>query len=329
MSNFIVEVVRIEKIEKHPNADLLGICKVFDGYQCVVRLEDWKKGDLAAYLPPDSVVPNTEQFKFLEGHLKISARRFRGEESYGMLIPAPEGSVVGDDVADILGIKHYDPELSAEINSAQGEFQDPPPIDGVIYDIEPWQKYRNEFVEGEEVVITEKIHGANSRYTFQNGKMYCGSHYQWKKIPEQGKNLYWNVLEYCPWVEAFCRLNPDVILYGEIFGAVQKGFNYGVTQECPYKFRAFDVFAAGQFLDYDDALGGAKSDFLVPVLYRGPYSIEVMQKYVNGLSTIEGAKHIREGCVVKCIKERYSERLHGRLILKYVSIDYLEDKRKK
>jgi hypothetical protein len=122
----------------------------------------------------------------LEGHLKIRARRFRGEESYGMLIPAPEGSVVGDDVADILGIKHYDPELSAEINSAQGEFQDPPPIDGVIYDIEPWQKYRNEFVEGEEVVITEKIHGANSRYTFQNGKMYCGSHYQWKKIPEQG-----------------------------------------------------------------------------------------------------------------------------------------------
>ena len=75
-----------------------------------------------------------------------------------------------------------------------------------MYDIEPWQKYSNEFVDGEEVVITEKIHGSNSRFTFQNDRMYCGSHYQWKKegsdVPGGIKqNLYWKVLEYCPWVE--------------------------------------------------------------------------------------------------------------------------------
>ena len=73
----------------------------------------------------------------------------------------------------------------------------------------------------------------------------------------------------------------------------------------------------------------ALSDFLVPVLYRGPFSNAVIQDYISGPSMIYGAKHIREGIVVKPIIERYSERLRGRLILKYVSMDYLEGKKKK
>jgi RNA ligase (TIGR02306 family) len=157
--------------------------------------------------------------------------------------------------------------------------------------------------------------------------MYCGSHKVWKK--EDINNLYWKIIDICPWIRAFCHLNPNVILYGEIFGAVQKGFNYGSSSNNPYQFRAFDVFANGKFLDYDDALGGAASDFLVPVLYRGPYFIEVIRKYVSGPSVIFGANHIREGIVIKPVKERYSNRLHDRLILKFVSMDYLENKKEK
>jgi RNA ligase (TIGR02306 family) len=349
MSDHKIEIVPVV-LESHPNAEKLSVVKVFDNYQVCVRTEDWQDEycKLGVYIPPDSVVPDIEYFKFLEGHLRIKAKKLRGVESYGLLLPFPiflkmaaengyhednEWSV-GDDVADILGIRHYEPEMSPEIRAAMGTYTDPPTITGIVYDIEPWQKYSNEFVDGEEVVITEKIHGSNSRFTFQNDRMYCGSHYQWKKEGSDGpggikQNLYWKVLEYCPWVEAFCRLNPNVILYGEIFGSVQKGFNYGTTSEFPYKFRAFDVFANNQFLDYDSGLGGAKSQFLVPLLYRGPYSIEVMQKYVNGPSVIEGAKHIREGIVVKPVKERYSERMRDRLILKYVSIDYLSQEGKK
>jgi RNA ligase (TIGR02306 family) len=155
--------------------------------------------------------------------------------------------------------------------------------------------------------------------------MYCGSHNHW--VPK-GDNVYWNILKYYPWIEAFCRLNPNMILHGEIFGAVQKGYNYGSTSSNPYQFRAFDVYSEGRFLDYDDALGGAKSDFLVPVLYRGPYSPDVVLTHGSGMTTLGGG-HIREGVVIKPVKERYSERLRGRLILKYVSLDYLEGKKRK
>jgi len=329
MLNFTCEIVPVV-LEKHPNADSLSIVKVFDAYQVVVRTEDWLDRNVGVYIPPDSVVPDTEQFNFLEGHFRIKAKRLRGEESYGLLIPVPDNGRagnIGDNLTEILGIQHYEPEMSAIVGQfgLTGACSSPPPIPGWIYDIEPWQKYKREFVEGEEVVITEKIHGTNSRYTFQDGKMWCGSHKLWKK---DDNNLYWSMLERVPWIQAFCQLNPNVILYGEIFGAIQKDYNYGSTSDNPYQFRAFDVYAGGKFLDYESALGGARSDFLVPLLYRGPYSDEIVQRLVNGPSTIEDAKHIREGIVIKPVKERYNNRLHGRLILKYVSIDYLEGKKK-
>jgi RNA ligase (TIGR02306 family) len=342
MSDHKCEIVPVV-LQKHPNADSLSIVNVFDSYTVCVRTDDWVGIDKGVYLPPDTVVPDTEQFKFLEGHLRIKAKKLRGVESYGLLVPVPSTKVcsienmdgrdpqIGDDFAEFMGMRHYEPELSAELKQKMGEQGDPPSMKGSDYDMEAFQKYGHEFVEGEEIIITEKINGTNARYTFQADsdgafRMYCGSHHVWKK---PGDNLYWNILKYFPWVEAFCRLNKDVILYGEIFGAVQKGFDYGSTPSNPYQFRAFDIFAQGRFLDYDDALGGAQSDFLVPVLYRGPFSNAIIQEYISGPSMIEGAKHIREGCVVKCVKERYSQRLHGRLILKFVSLDYLEGKKKK
>ena len=334
MSTFRCEVVPI-KLEKHPNADSLSIVTVFDGYTVVVRTEEWEGKDMGVYIPPDSVVPDTEQFKFLEGHRRIKVHKFRGIESYGMLVPIPDAAyfevdhpiTIGLDLSEYMNIQHYEPEFSVQIN--QGLTAYDPPYKGTIYDIEPWQKYKNEFVEGEEVVITEKIHGMNAKFTLQfdgdTTSMYCGSHKHWVKC---GDNIFWNILKSHPWVEAFCRLNPNAILYGEIFGAVQEGYNYGSTTNNPYQFRAFDVYVNGKFLDYDDALGNASSDFLVPVLYRGPYSSEIVQKFVSGMSVIPGAKHIREGVVIKPIKERFSPRLHDRLILKYVSFDYLKGKKK-
>ena len=50
MSTHSVDVVRIAEIAKHPNADSLGLVRVF-GYTCAVRLGDFHPGDLVAYTP--------------------------------------------------------------------------------------------------------------------------------------------------------------------------------------------------------------------------------------------------------------------------------------
>jgi tRNA-binding EMAP/Myf-like protein len=45
MSSLIVEVVKIEKVEKHPNADRLSLAYV-KGWQSIVGLDQYKEGDL-------------------------------------------------------------------------------------------------------------------------------------------------------------------------------------------------------------------------------------------------------------------------------------------
>lgn len=55
MSSFEVKVCKL-KIEKHPNADLLEVALI-GGYKAVVPIGKFKTGDLAVYIPEQSVVP--------------------------------------------------------------------------------------------------------------------------------------------------------------------------------------------------------------------------------------------------------------------------------
>ncbi len=126
-----VNVVRIENILVHTNADSLELIHI-DGYQAVSRKGTFKVGDLAIYIQPDSVVPQTEPFKFIwETHVgldglvpekrrRIKAKKLRGEWSEGLLLPLSDffgesasqfaaDYCVGDDVSDLLNITHYNP----------------------------------------------------------------------------------------------------------------------------------------------------------------------------------------------------------------------------
>ena len=151
-----VNVVRIDEILPHPNADSLGIVYI-GGYQCVVKKDNFLVGDLALYIQPDTIVPATEPFKFLwadrefadgtipERLRRITVRRFRKEWSEGLLMPLKdfhelynwnnqhEGGLSGydyyigtpkvsegDDVAELLGFTHYEePEPVPNINRGQ------------------------------------------------------------------------------------------------------------------------------------------------------------------------------------------------------------------
>ena len=49
------------------------------------------------------------------------------------------------------------------------------------YDIDSMRRYKNVFQDGEPVMITEKIHGANARYCWLNDRLWSGSRTQWKR----------------------------------------------------------------------------------------------------------------------------------------------------
>ncbi len=161
-----VEVVPVT-LEPHPNADTLSIVRVFDFTVCV-RTADWQGVNIGAYIQPDSVVPGTDQFAFLKKtpddtkSLRIRVKKLRGVISMGMLVPAPEGSFIGDDVAERIGVTHYEPTMKlvdGETESAPSHFYAPK------YDVESAYRYASLFVPGESVYVSEKLHGCNSRFS--------------------------------------------------------------------------------------------------------------------------------------------------------------------
>lgn len=334
-----VEIVPIE-LEKHPNADSLSIIRIW-GYQVVVKTEEWKNVKIGAYIVTDSVVPDTKQFEFLGDNKRIRVRRFRGVLSQGMLIPAPEGSRVGDDVGELLGITRYEPK---EPLDGGGEDLPEPPGFRPKYDVDAWERYRHLFIDGEQVAVTEKLHGANARFAFIDGQFYCGSRKVWKKLDVN--NLWWKCFEKNEWIKVFLEDYPEITIFGECFGNVQE-LKYGALKN-DYFFRAFDLWdnKDGKFLSWEkvkdiiipfardegfweknkkldsSTLSGPMSSLWVPILYEGPYN-EVLKDLAEGISQVPNADHIREGIVIQAVEERFSPEI-GRIKLKVVNPTYLE-----
>ena len=317
MSNFSCPVITVGPVRKHENADTLDITKVGD-FPVVVRRGEIKEGDKCVYIPIDSIVPSSDpRFAWLGKHTRIRAARLRGVFSMGLLIPADNDMCVGDDVAQRLGITKWEPPEPPTIMG--GETIKHPSWMLFYTDIDHLRKYPDVLKEGEEVVITEKIHGCNSRFAYRDGQLWVGSHKTMKKMDEN--NLWWKIAKEYD-LENKLKNYPDLILFGEVYGSVQD-LSYGV-EKGKNKFVAFDIFDfnAGGYLSYEkfESITTTLDVPIAPVLYRGPWKNELKGVYGGGKSTL--GDNISEGFVVRPVIERYDEKC-GRVVLKYISEDYL------
>ena len=338
MSEFHVTVVKLGPMVSHPNADTLNITKVFD-YQVITKKGGFQEGELVVYVPVDSVVPDVEEWHWLcptnadgkpnfpvgqvpEKYRVIEAKKLRGIFSQGMLAPLPKSVNKlneGDDVTHIMGITKYEPPVSFTMS---GDVESPPKgwAFSTYTDIEGMRRYPDIIQFEEEVVVTEKIHGCNGRYVHDGERLWVGSHTQIKKFDVN--SLWWQA---CNDRSMVFDLAPFHIFFGEVFGQVSD-LKYGVKSGC--KFRVFDVYdvKAQRYIDHDDAVAIATRCRLewVPTLYRGPWKPE-LNELCEGQSVL--ANNVREGFVVKPVKERWNQEI-GRVILKRHGEGYLLRKKK-
>lgn len=315
-----VEIVPVT-LEKHPNADSLSIVRNH-GYSVVVRTTDWQNESIGAYVPPDSVVDTTRpEFAFLakpgkDTH-RVKAQKLRGVISFGLLVKAPAGAVLGDDVAEALGVVHYEPAMVCG-NTTGGEADTPPAIPAPTYDLDTARRYAGCFTPGEPVYVTEKIHGTSSRFVFHDGRMYAGSRKEWKV--QDDTIVYWAILKKYPEIEAFCRSTPGAIVYGEVYGWVQD-LRYG-HQPGTVSFAAFDIYVDG-WVDHLTAREMAPALPWVPhIAGPVPFDFDKLCEMAEGETHISGAEHIREGIVISPASERFDDRI-GRVKLKLVGAGYL------
>lgn len=314
MTEFRVEVVTVGAIEKHPNADSLSITSV-NGYPCILRTGDFEAGQTAVYVPIDSVVPAEPRWEFLGDHRRIKAKRLRGVFSMGLLTAADSAWIVGQNVQAELKIEKYEPPI--ERISTGGNAERDPGCMPFYTDIEGLRRWPLAIEPDEEVVLTEKVHGANFRACWFEDRLWVGSRGQMKV--EEETSIWWRVAKAHGLADVL-RARPDLIVYGEVYGAVQD-LRYG-TSPGEVKLALFDVFdrGLGRYADYDSARASMADLPWVPVLYRGPWSGVDRQALSNGKSTI--ADHCREGFVVRPVLERWDMKL-GRVVLKMVGEDYL------
>lgn len=146
-------------------------------------------------------------------------------------------------------------------------------------------------------------------------------------------------------VQSFLKNGPVHIL-GEVYGPGIQDLGYSKEKNGPPSFRAFDIYVGlrgnGRFLN-DDEFEAVLADIQidrVPVLYKGPFSVQVLKELTDGKETVSGlGLHIREGVVVRPLIERAAndhlstskkfdrgkrfDGLFNRVQLKSVSGDYL------
>ena len=321
-----VNVIRIGDINKHPDADSLSITEV-DGRPVIIRSGEFQTGDLAVYVPVDSLCPVADpRFAFLaqrsnprDGRCRLRAAKLRGVFSMGLLVKPDADMTEGDEVRERLGIEVYEPPEPDVGGDGEGE-RDPSIMP--VYDVESARKWCKVLHEGEEIVITEKIHGANARFVKSDGRLWVGSRNLYKR--PDGLSM-WSVVAQQLNLDERLSGHTNIAVYGEVYGQVQD-LKYGKSGHHLVLFDALDV-RTRKWLDYDAFLALADSLQLpaVPELYRGPWSSERRDELfalAEGPTVLGGGANVREGWVLRPTVERSDPRL-GRVQMKLHGQGYL------
>ena len=304
----------------------MSVTHVNGNYQVIFRTEDFKEGDKAVYITPDALVPvSNPLFAFLEkdakdGYARIRAKKLRQIFSHGMLVKCDDPTwELGKDVRTELGIDKWEPQTRAAMH---GLCAPPPKKNWPAYDLESYRKYANVFEPEEQVVVTEKIHGCNARYSYQDGKLHIGSHKVWK---DGGFANIWVRVAAQYDLEKKLASYPGYTIYGEIFGWVQD-LKYGAAVNQLF-FRVFDIRDPdGKWLNWEHAVDICDAIQVppVPTLFVGPWADSLLALADGDTEVAFGAAHLREGIVIKTLRERFC--VVGRACLKYVSEAYLTRK---
>lgn len=319
----LASVVKIVDIQPIPGADAIVVATV-KGWKVVVKVNEYKVGDLAVYYEIDSFLPVRPQFEFLrkssfkrmgstEG-FRLKTIRLRGQISQGLLTPIPEGisnPKEGDDLTEALDIVKYEPPIPAQLaGKIKGTFPSfIPKTDEIRI-----QNFENEVgfsPVGERAYVTEKLDGTSFTCYFNNGVFgVCGRNWE---LTETSDNSLWRMANVLQLKEKMTKHGKNIALQGELIGAGINGNLYGLSDHKLYFFTGYDI-DKGRRMFFDElewVLFGLDLQ-MVPVLEKYGFVIpnesnivDYMLKYAEGKSVLN-MEVDREGVVVRGLEREFS-----------------------
>jgi RNA ligase (TIGR02306 family) len=319
----LASVVKIADIQPIPGADAIVVATV-KGWKVVVKVNEYKVGDLAVYYEIDSFLPIRPQFEFLrkssykrmgssEG-FRLKTIRLRGQISQGLLTPIPEGisnPKEGDDLTEALDIVKYEPPIPAQLaGKIKGTFPSFIPKTDEIR-IQNFESEVGFSPVGERAYVTEKLDGTSFTCYFNNGVFgVCGRNWE---LSETSDNSLWRMANVLQLKEKMTKHGKNIALQGELVGAGINGNLYGLSDHKLYFFTGYDI-DKGRRMFFDElewVLFGLQLQ-MVPVLEKYGFVIpnennivDYMLRYAEGKSVLN-MEVDREGVVVRGLEREFS-----------------------
>ena len=329
MSSRLATVERIDEIREHPNADALEIA-IVKGWQCVVGKGDFKAGDGCVYILIDTIVPETDDFAFMERvNYRVRTMKLRGIYSQGLVMPVDilrdklASFDIGDDVTEAIGVEKYVKPIPPELF---GSVIKPFPTEILsITDEDQLQNFPGllDRIKGKEIYVTQKCDGTSGSFIrFRGEKMVCGRNYV---FAEDDKNTHWQM---------YRKYDMGVTVpqgYSIQFEVVGPGIQKNPMGLDEVEIRVFNVF----YMNGDGYMSGRTllgleemTEFcrkgklpMAKVLSGGPF--ESIQEWVDfaDSQTYDNGKPA-EGTVVRLAEPEYEESIGKPLSFKVISPKY-------
>ncbi len=366
-----VPLTTIKATKKLENSDFLSINTVY-GFQVIAGINSYQIDDKVIYVPIDSLLYNETITNLIfppDSKIKLRDKRvrqirIRGVYSQGLLIkPKILEPVFGKnwwinieletDLSAMLEIIKYEPPQWKNGHTSSGA-----KLRNRVNENPRFHKYGgltnikwmpDWFTEGEEIVVQEKLHGSNCRFSIQP----TAANNTWRRIlkfvkmlPKQefcygsnnvqlqqkdnytgfyGEDVYAQAIKNC---DGFAKIKLGETCFGELIcEGIQKNYHYGKKE--PH-FVLFDVKVTKEDGSQIYLNPGEVEKFaeergfeMVPVMMEGPYHKGLVEELVTGVSWYFSEHKVREGIVVKAAKNY--DNMGQKKGLKLISPVYLSD----
>lgn len=324
MERKLVTIRTISDIRPIAKADFIELA-VVDGWQVVVKKNEFNAGDKIVYFEIDSFLPVREEFEFLrkssykkiqetgEEGFRLRTVKLKGQISQGLVLPINTFPELTDDIiknteylSEILKVKKYEPPLPVCIAGiAKGLFPSFIPKT----DVERIQNLISEYPEKYKRTLFEisiKLDGTSMTVYKKDEQIgVCSKNLELK---ENNDNSLWIIAKKGP-IQSLQMENKNYALQGELIGpGIQKN-NDKLKELAFYIFEIFDIDKQIYLPSHERKRFTYKYKLNhVPILefmnfFNDFSTIDEMLKLSEGYSLCKDS--IREGIVCKSIDDGY------------------------
>lgn len=341
----LASIRRIISLSPIEGADFIELAQV-DGWQCVVKKDEFKVNDHCIYFEVDSWLPVEDRYEFLrkgcykknelgEGFV-LRTIKLKGQLSQGLALPMktfpeiPKDTTYRTDVTDLLNVKKfmfYQPAVMG--GEAKGGFPSfiPKTDEERIQNLlEYFSMHKNTIFE-----VTEKLDGTSCTIYYIDGKVGVCSRNRELKISDDNKhNVYVKTAVNSGILEALKELKQNVAIQGEICGQGIAGHKKNplmIEEQRLFVYHVWDI-KKQEYLKQNPRLVlltdledlAKKTIEHVPLLgnrdiFKKCENIDAILKFAEGNSKLN-KESLREGLVFKSL-------LHPNVSFKAINNIYL------